>query len=444
MAKINFAEKKLSIVFLATVFTFITIGTFVITKKQTERSLNLFEDQLSGLTKSSTVYLIKNFELYYPAVKYKTIAEDFVNDNHIVESYIIFNTEGKIAYNSSTHSPQDEKVSDEILKKSKNNELSYIRKNRKITGIIFPHFEEWGAHKYSIYISPSYNDLERAIFKFNLEASVISFLLMIALIASTTTLILSEENRLEKKEKEKLELIDKQRKEFMILSTHNLRTPLTIIKGNIDLLKHNEKFKRGLESDMIKSVEDSTNKLDSHIESIIAITNAIAAPKDDLLKEQVSLLNSINSIVSSLKEKINDKKINIEIDVADKVLIETHKRYLEMILKAIIDNAVKFNPEKGDVIIKAGEKDGFLVISIEDEGIGISDAEKENIFKGFHRAEAASENLFIYNQDGFGLGLYMANTLTKLLGGNIHLKSKNKGTIFFIEFPFKYNQEPSK
>ncbi|ALJ05619.1 hypothetical protein APS56_10990 [Pseudalgibacter alginicilyticus] len=233
----------------------------------------------------------------------------------------------------------------------------------------------------------------------------------------------------------------KSREQLISMVSHDLRTPLNTISGFSELLQ--------------KTSQSSKDK--NYIEHIRNASAYMAQLVDDLLEfsklengniviESIpfNLEKLINDIIQNVKNIVEDKPINFIVrhDQSIKHLIISDPFRMKQILYNLIINAYKFTNE-GTITItsllkKIGDKQS-LEISVEDTGIGISNHQKETIFKAFTQAETPTETKKI----GFGLGLTISKNLVNLLGGELTLESElNKGSMFSLKIPIKLSNKP--
>lgn len=228
--------------------------------------------------------------------------------------------------------------------------------------------------------------------------------------------------------------IEKSKTQFIAISSHELRSPMTIMKANLQMLqqdyfgKLNQKQK-----DILETVLINTNRLDNIIVDLLEISRINAARlkinpvKTDFGKE-------VKNIVEEMANYLPAKKIKIVSDIGKLPLIETDPDRISQVLRNLIDNAKKFSPNNSKVFISAELKGKTVQFSIKDQGIGISSKSQKNIFEPFFQAEQT-----IYREyKGNGLGLAICKGIVEALGGKIWFKSdKGKGSTFYFTVPIK-------
>ena len=222
---------------------------------------------------------------------------------------------------------------------------------------------------------------------------------------------------------------DKIKTEFVLLTSHNLRTPLTTIKGSIELLATpsiSKKDKQALLSDL----QGSTKKLGELIEDLLTISSLEAG--DSLVLETVQASDLLNPLLDYAKKLASSTKneFTTDINVAGTALGANTNR-LRTAIRNILENAFKFT-KSGKVKITANADATNLIISIQDSGIGIPAEEIPKLFTKFHR----STDTMQYDYDGEGIGLYLSKLIIDEHRGKISVDSEmGVGTTFTITLP---------
>jgi signal transduction histidine kinase len=225
---------------------------------------------------------------------------------------------------------------------------------------------------------------------------------------------------------------DEIQEDFLLLSGHVLRTPLTSVDGYIDLLKQQNK-----DPNLKQTIEDlsvSLNKLMRLEENILSIaeenTKIINAPRETLDVKTI-----MEEAFHNYDQTAKSKNVNYVIDTSDTngVMIKANKENLVLAVRNVLDNAIKFTSEGGTVKLYANVRGNTIVISVSDTGIGLTKEEAEVLFKKFSKISDTME----YNADGLGLGLYVVKIITEAYDGEVTIDSiKGNGTIVNMSFPF--------
>ena len=233
---------------------------------------------------------------------------------------------------------------------------------------------------------------------------------------------------------ESLKQLDELKDEFVLLASHNLRTPLTVIKSYLSNLQKNQSLDEEAKNEAEKILEGA-RELDTLTESLINLVS-LEKEKQTLSKSRTDLSELIFEVVKELEVKARSREVKIVFkqpaSKIPKAFID--KRRIKQALVSLVDNAVKFSPNGKRVIINLDKKDGEILLSISDGGIGISEKERSEVFQKFHRAT----DILTYNYEGIGLGLYLTKLIIETHQGKIWFESApQKGTTFYVTLPIE-------
>ncbi|MDO8435887.1 MAG: HAMP domain-containing sensor histidine kinase [bacterium] len=211
---------------------------------------------------------------------------------------------------------------------------------------------------------------------------------------------------------------------------HNLKSPLTITKWISDLLLEGKKEKlTGEQKEMVEKIKTANSSMFSLVKDVLEMNQA--EEKKKLKKEKINTTKILEEIIKESNNliKITGQKINFQPPKKD-IIVLSNAEVLKKVLSAILTNAISYGKKGGKIFVKTEkEKNGKVLISVADNGIGIPQKEQKDIFKKLFRASNAK----VLYSEGSGLGLYIAKELVKNIGGKIWFKSQEgKGSEFFI------------
>lgn len=254
------------------------------------------------------------------------------------------------------------------------------------------------------------------------------------------TVILKEAlQRLEQSQEELSEALDKERQlseiksRFVSMASHEFRTPLSTVLSSASLLSR-------------YTTTEEQEKRQKHIEKIKASVKHLNDLLDDFLSlgkldegkvgaefEGLNLYELLGETIDEMKG-LARKNQNIEYEHVGDEIIESDKKLIKNILFNLISNAIKFSEEGKTIYVKSTVKEDTAIISVQDEGIGISKEDQAHLFSSFYRGKNA------LNVQGTGLGLHIVKRYLDLLGGEVNLKSEiGNGTIITFIIPVKYS-----
>lgn len=222
---------------------------------------------------------------------------------------------------------------------------------------------------------------------------------------------------------DRLEIQFRQISEFSDNASHQLMTPLTAIKTEIEYLL-NDHHEHEKYTDSLLVLKEQTERM------IKIIRTMLLMAKSSVINTNPKSIFNLSKVINHLS-KTSYKNYNIELDIQDEIYLRGNQEYFILVLQNLIDNALKFS--NSDVVsISAHKLKNNACIEVKDLGIGIDKDEFDKIFERFYRSEKA-ESLGIR---GTGLGLSLVQHIVKSMNGSIHVKPNNpKGTIFIITIP---------
>lgn len=230
--------------------------------------------------------------------------------------------------------------------------------------------------------------------------------------------------------------MDRVKNEFISITSHQLRTPLSSIKWLCELFWNGDL--KGLSNDQKKIMQKVQNENDRLIKLVNSLLNISRIESDKIVitPSLTDIPQLVDKVLDDFKELIKSKKQTVEI----KFPVETPKLFVDAklmgeALSNLISNAHKYTPEGGRLWVKGKIVGNELIISVTDNGIGIPVNDQHRIFEKFFRAE----NALLKQTNGSGLGLYFVKWVAESHGGRVWFEStENVGTTFYLAFPITY------
>lgn len=226
--------------------------------------------------------------------------------------------------------------------------------------------------------------------------------------------------------------------DFIANVSHELRTPLTAIIGYTETLAEEDYDNQEDRKHFLGIIKKNTNRLIKIVSDLLVLSEiegkdlfSIQSSKEDF--EELDLREILYSSLESLKSKTAEKnlKTSIEIPHGNSLKIKGNKFLLEQMLINLIDNAIKYTPEGGEIGIEAVKDDSKIKLNIHDTGIGIPKEHIDRVFERFYRVDKTRSRKI----GGTGLGLSIVKHIVLMHGAEIDVKSElNKGSSFIITF----------
>ncbi|MCA1685108.1 MAG: HAMP domain-containing protein, partial [Planctomycetia bacterium] len=227
--------------------------------------------------------------------------------------------------------------------------------------------------------------------------------------------------------------------DFLATMSHELRTPLNSIIGFSEVLSGSEQLNER-QRRYAHNIQSSGKMLLGMINDILDLAK-IESGKMEVRSEDFSLRDICEALTSLARPISERKNINLECRLDEAIpLLRQDPGKLRQILYNLLSNAIKFTPDGGRVTLSARTDGRFALIEVEDTGIGIAEEDREKIFEKFRQAgvPGAEDGVLTREHQGTGLGLSIVRELTKLLGGDVVLRSQpGQGSTFTVRIPLQ-------
>lgn len=245
-----------------------------------------------------------------------------------------------------------------------------------------------------------------------------------------------------KRANSRLKELDQLKTEFMSIATHQLRTPLSIIKGYCSLLCEgaygviNKK-----EKEVLNTIDISNERLIKLVDEFLNVSR-IEQGRTRYNFAEMDFAAMSEGVVTELREKARPKNINLELKIKEgikKVMADEER--VRHCLYNFVDNAIKYSPEKTTIRIFIEKANGGLQARVVDEGVGLGKKDLEDIFQKFYRSPHVVNDF-----QGTGLGLFVVKQFVEAHGGKVWAKSKGigRGSEFGFWIPLKAKRKPVK
>ena len=230
----------------------------------------------------------------------------------------------------------------------------------------------------------------------------------------------------------RLQELDGMKSDFLATIQHELRTPLTAIMGMTDLLEMAwTSWGDEQKLDALSDVQVSAKSLYEIVETILDYS-MLESNRVQLMIGSHPLRAIAEEAVEELKPLIRRSDVRIDVKVPARIKVRGDGQRLNQVMKALIDNAVKFSPEKAHVQVKASQQNGRVTLQVVDRGIGISAEHQKQIFDRFFQVDNTATRRY----GGTGMGLALVKQLVEMQSGRVTVESTpGRGAIFTVVLP---------
>ncbi len=232
-----------------------------------------------------------------------------------------------------------------------------------------------------------------------------------------------------------LEQANQLKDQFFSMASHELKTPITSIRGQAQLALRRMAKERTADSEMatvrtaLEAINEQTRRLNALVEDLLDLSS-IRAGKIPLSMGKCDLAQLCRVVVEE-QRLLSSRAIDLAVP-SEPVITEADGERLSQVITNLVSNALKYSPEASTVLVRLSKKDRKAQIEVQDDGPGIAKEELQNIFEPFYRAAHARKS----SQNGMGLGLAICKDIVERHSGSIWCESSpGKGSTFFVELP---------
>jgi Osmosensitive K+ channel histidine kinase len=226
----------------------------------------------------------------------------------------------------------------------------------------------------------------------------------------------------------KQKTLDEMKTDFTNNITHELKTPVAVAyAANDALLNFGQGEDKDKREDYLSITQEQLQKLSGMIEQILSMSME-RRKSIHIDKEEIKLKPFLESIIEQHQLKA-DKPLDIQLEIDEDMTIQSDRAHFSNIISNLIDNAIKYSPDKAIINLKVSQEKNQMKLSVSDQGIGIPSDKLKYIFDKFYRVPTGNKQ----QVRGYGLGLFYVKSMIEKLGGNIQVESESgKGSRFII------------
>ena len=281
--------------------------------------------------------------------------------------------------------------------------------------------------------SPPIHSERYDVFILSKLCGLISTIFILIFISTSISKQLNNKEILLEKANEELTLVNEEKSKYILQVTHELRSPLAAVQGYLKVaLEGYVGPVEGKLKEMLNNINNRVTNMLIMVNELLDLANLKRPEKNALVKEVCNVKNEVNKAIHLFENELVKKNINLQTKIDDDMEISVDVEQFYILLTNIINNAIKYSYNDGNINIDASKSGNSFLIKIQDNGIGIHKNDLKNIFQEYFR----SQNAINKEKDGTGLGLAIVESIVKKHCGNVRVESElDKGTTFCIELP---------
>ncbi|MDY6959136.1 MAG: HAMP domain-containing sensor histidine kinase, partial [Halobacteriota archaeon] len=234
---------------------------------------------------------------------------------------------------------------------------------------------------------------------------------------------------------EALKAVDTMKSEFAAIATHEIGTPLSVIKTNTEMLKD------GMFGNLTKAQQERLEVIKKNTDHLVKLNremmdiSRIDSGRLKLKKEPALINDLVLNVAKDMQTFAENKDLEITVDLPKEgLLLNCDGDRVRQVVNNLVKNAIKFTPEHGKIGLGVENLEKFVLVKVSDNGIGIPKEEHENIFKRFYELG----DYLSHESGGTGLGLAIVKGIVEAHGGEVWTESElGEGSTFYFTLPVK-------
>ena len=237
-----------------------------------------------------------------------------------------------------------------------------------------------------------------------------------------------------KEANESLKSLDRMKSNFLSNISHELKTPLSMIKGFASTMLHEKEMDATNRQEFLRIIDEESDRLTKLVNRLMNLTR-LEAGKIKLNIKEIDLVAAVNKVIESYRTQLLISGLALETSLPPDLRINADEHNLKEALSHLIDNAIKYTFKYGKIGISIEDKGKEALVSVSDTGCGIPREELPHIFERFYKVENPAEKV-----GGIGMGLALVKNIIEAHGGGITVESElRKGTKFTLSLPKRRN-----
>ncbi|TAK34613.1 MAG: PAS domain S-box protein [Chloroflexota bacterium] len=223
--------------------------------------------------------------------------------------------------------------------------------------------------------------------------------------------------------------LDRLKDQFILVAAHELKTPVTIVKGYTQTLLRGNDSLPPARRRVLDAIDRGADRITRIVEDLLDISR-LQLGQLELREELTDLAKLVEEVIDRLS--LTTTRHNLRLIKAEPVAIQGDRDRLEQVLVNLLGNAITYSPQGGEVDVAVYIRGREVVVSVRDRGVGIPEGKQSRIFQRFYRAHTGTP----YDYGGMGVGLYISHEIIRRHGGRMWFESKEgEGSTFYFSLP---------
>lgn len=226
-------------------------------------------------------------------------------------------------------------------------------------------------------------------------------------------------------------------KQFIADASHELKTPLAVINTNVDVILSNQDQTVNSQTKWLGYIKTEIDRMSKLTSDLLYLTQ-MDHSEIHLLMSDFNFSNVVENVLLTMEAVIYEEKLNLDYEIEPNLILHGNQEQLTQVVMILLDNAIKYSPEKGIITLNMKRLNNNVVLSLTNTGDGINSNQIDKIFDRFYRTDSSRSR----KNGGYGLGLAIAKTIVEQHDGKIYVESVTKEfTTFTIKVPIKSLKE---
>jgi heavy metal sensor kinase len=219
-------------------------------------------------------------------------------------------------------------------------------------------------------------------------------------------------------------------RQFSADASHELQTPLTVLKGEIEVGLRSPRRPEEYQA-ILRSALEETDRIARLVEGLLLLSRSDTGVLR-MDRRSVNLKNLIEEVIQEVRSLAELHSVELRIGPTELAQVQGDPDHLRRLLRNLVDNGIKYTPSGGSVEISLRRDEEFAILRVSDTGMGIAKEDQEKVFRRFYRTAAARAQ----SESGAGLGLAISRSIVEAHGGRIEVQSAvGKGSLFTVSLP---------